>query len=320
MGLFGSSKTEKDKTDPVSASTRKRKDNRSLLKRSKTLLTFASICAIAAGLGVFIVISQLLSQTSYYVLNQNVPARTLIEDSMLTEVRTTNGAQPRNSLDVGDVQSGEVYSKYALETGDVLSPSNAGALTRINEGIPEDFVVMSFTVPAEQAVAGNVKRGDYIDIIGTTGTAVDSSSLARYSLRHVLVLDVLATPRALNQGEGEQAAAEGGEGTGVANLYTVALSEKDASTLALLNGTSYHIVLSPAEGADSPEDIRSTGDDVFGNEPVDDSGAGTSPSFDGEPAPSSEAVTPENGGEQGEAPAPEQPENPVPEVPVVPEG
>lgn len=313
MGLFSTKKD--DKNGSALPNKKSSKDGKELLKRSKTLFIFASICAIATFVSVSILLSQTISQTSYYVLNQNVTARSQIDASMLTEVRTTTGAQPRNSLDLGDVQTGEVYAKYSLETGDVLSPSNAGPLNPINEGIPENFVTMSFTLPAEQAVAGNVKRGDYIDVISTSGEATDSSSQARYALRHVLVIDVLATPKTLTDGENTEGG--GDDGSGVASLYTVAVSEKDAATLALVQATNFHVVLSSVQGAENPEDIRSTGDDVFGNNPVGDSGEGTSPSFDGEQAPSAEGEqTPPAEGEQT-PPAEEEPV--VPEVPSVPQ-
>lgn len=270
MGLF--SKSEPKEKNNGKEATRKNENN--ILKKSKTLILLASLCAILALGGTVFLLTQTISQTSYYVLNQNVPARAQITSDMLTEVRTTNGGEPRNALDIGDIQSGEAYSKYALQEGDVLAMSNVGPLTPVNEGIPEDFVTMSFTVPAENAVAGNVKRGDYIDFIAKSGDASDSSAQARYALRHVLVVDVRSTPTTIDNSE-----EDGSEGSGVASLYTIAVSEKDAATVALLQGSDYYIVLSAATGADEPKDIRSTGDDVFGNELVGNSGEGTSPSF-----------------------------------------
>lgn len=271
MGLFSKSEP-KDKTK--SGKETQRKNDNNILKKSKTLILLASLCAILALSGTVFLLTQTISQTSYYVLNQNVPARSQITSEMLTEVRTTNGGEPRNALDLGDIQTGDVYSKYALQEGDVLAMSNVGPLTPVNEGIPEDFVTMSFTVPAENAVAGNVKRGDYIDFIAKSGTASDSSAQARYALRHVLVVDVRATPTTIDNAEEDSSG-----GSGVASLYTITVSEKDAATVALLQGSDYYIVLSAAVGADDPKDIRSTGDDVFGNEPVGNSGEGTSPSF-----------------------------------------
>lgn len=270
MGLFSKS-DKKDKNKPE----KEKKSTSDILKKSRTLFIIASVCAIVALGGTVALLTQTISQTSYYVLNQNVPARAQISDDMLTEVRTTQGGEPRNALDLGDLTNGDAYSKYALQEGDVLSGSNVGPLTPVNEGIPEDFVTMSFTVPAENAVAGNVKRGDYIDFIAKSGTAEDSSAQARYALRHVLVVDVRSTPTTINDVEEDGST----EGSGVASLYTITVSEKDAATVALLQGSDYYIVLSPAVGSEEAKDIRSTGDDVFGNEPVGNSGEGTSPSF-----------------------------------------
>lgn len=295
MALFGKKDSDKKpRTVKEPESTKKSTDkDKKFMEKPKSLLLIAGGLAITVAGLFFFILSQTIPQTSYYVLNQNVPARTLVQPNMLTEVRTTTGAEPRNAMQLGEVQQGDVYTKYALSEGDILSPSNAGDLIAVNEGIPKNFVTVSFSVPAENAVAGNLKRGDYIDIIAASGNATEVSSKAQYVLRHVLLVDVLDQAVSLSEASGGNSSSGTGEvtetgteesssGSGVANLYTVAVSQQDATKIALLQGVDVLLALSPAEGVQSEESISSSGSEIFGDEPVGDSGAGTSPSFDGE--------------------------------------
>lgn len=290
MALFGKNKSEQKPRvakDPGNSTKKISEKDKKFMERPKSILLIAgSLAVVVAGL-FFFILSQTIPQTSYYVLNQNVPARAEVQPGMLTEVRTTNGAQPRNSIQLGEVQQGGIYSKYALKEGDVLSPSNAGDLKAVNEGIPEDFVTVSFSVPAEDAVAGNLKRGDYIDIIAASGNATESSAEARFVLRHVILVDVLADAVALSDsGEDGGSSAPVGTGeedsssSGVANLYTVAVSQEDAPKIALLQGVNVMLALSPSQGVQEDKNISSSGSEVFGDDPVGDSGEGTTPSFD----------------------------------------
>lgn len=300
MALFGKKNSEQKPRvakDPGNSTKKISEKDKKFMERPKSILLIAgSLAVVVAGL-FFFILSQTIPQTSYYVLNQNVPARAEVQPGMLTEVRTTNGAQPRNSIQLGEVQQGGIYSKYALKEGDVLSPSNAGDLKAVNEGIPNDFVTVSFSVPAEDAVAGNLKRGDYIDIIAASGNATESSAEARFVLRHVILVDVLADAVALSDsGEGSGSAPvstgeEDSSSSGVANLYTVAVSQEDAPKIALLQGVNVMLALSPTDGVQEDKNISSSGSEVFGDDPVGDSGKGTTPSFDDSDVDNGEETT-----------------------------
>lgn len=270
------------------------------LERPKALILIAVTLGLLVCIGFFTILSQTISQTTYYTLNQNVPARTLIKPDMLKEVKATNGTQPKNALSVGDVQNGDVYAKYSLDSGDILTPSNAGPLAPVNAGIPKNFVTVSFSVPAENAVAGNLKRGDYVDIIASNGNATDSSARAQYVLRHVLLVDVLSDPKSMSSsGDNSSSSSKSSSsdkdssGSGVASLYTVAVNQTDATKIALLNGVNILLALSPADGAGTPSNIYSNGSEVFGNDKVGDSGKGTDPSFSENPSSATPSPSPQ---------------------------
>src|SRR5690606_4947985 len=110
-------------------------------------------------------------------------------------------------------------------------------------GIPDNFVVASFAAPAESAVAGRIKRGDYVDIISLEEDPETEARLAKYVLRSVLVLDVNSDlARAANveaaeadTGDPEATASDSAAArSGVPALYTVGVSREDALTLALI--------------------------------------------------------------------------------------
>lgn len=259
----------------------------SVLNGGKVWFIVAIAFAVLASGGVFYVINSVAATTTYYVLNRDVSARTLITTEMMTPVTTSLGGQPRNALTVGDVSAAATYSKFELNAGDILSTSNAGALSPITAGVPEDFVVASFQAPPENSVAGRVKRGDYIDIISVGGS--DSGEVAKYVLRRVLVLDVNASlasaSTAAEPTDPNAAAADSAEArTGAPTLYTVALPKQDAVTLALVSSDTLFIVLSSVadaadeDGVDAEAIIRNKGE-VYLPDAVGDSGIGTDNTF-----------------------------------------
>lgn len=251
---------------------------------NKTWFVFAIVPAIAAAAILFTLLSQLVATTTYYVLSTDVPARSQVTADMLTEVVASQGSEPRNALGLEDVIDNEVYAKYALNTGDILTASNTGDEIPLQQGIPDDYVVASFVSDASNAVAGKLSTGNYIDIIASD----TDSNTAKYALRHVLLLDVSSDPSAIGEGEevtesenGTEVSTQDQMRSGVPSLYTVALPEKDAATLALIRGDDLLVVLSPksSDEAFQDKDIQSSLQDVYGEGSVSDSGRGTDPSF-----------------------------------------
>lgn len=290
-------------------SARRKSSSVSAIKGGKVIWIVTIVIAVLTAGGMFFLLNSVASTTTYYVLNQQVPARTQVTPEMLQSVVTSAGSAPANALTVADVSAKPTYTKFALNRGDILTSSNTGGLTPIAAGIPDTFVVASFTAPAENAVAGRIQRGNYIDVIAVSSDPTTGDERAKYVLRNVLVLDVnpdlssvseaaTADGSDPNATASDSAAARGG----IPSLYTVGLSPDDAAKLALVANDTIHVVLSPAQNAANgagAADIAKNQADVFGNEEVGDSGAGTDPAaVGGEAAPEAATTTEET------APAP----------------
>lgn len=142
------------------------------------------IIAIVLFVGVYFGLSSAFETEKYYVLNTNVAARTQIKPQMLTEVVVSKGGSPHNAITLAEVKQGSVFTQYPLMAGDVLSASNTGAKASVTNGIPDDWVITSFTINANSAVGGNIDKGNYFDIIGV------KSDGAKYLYTNVLALDV----------------------------------------------------------------------------------------------------------------------------------
>lgn len=255
---------------------------------NKTWFIFAIIAAVAAIAVIFGVLSQAVATTTYYVLNQNVPANSQVMPTMLKEVVTSQGGQPRNALSIGDVTQNPTYAKYALNMGDIVTASNTGALTPLTEGIPSNFTVASFSAEAKDAVSGKLSTGNYIDLIAISDKGGDGV-VAKTVLRHVLLLDVATDPSKIGDTQAtttksDAAATDANISTqdqlrvGIPSLYTVALTPEDAVKLALVRDLKVFITLSPKDSSDktlSAQDYQKTLGGVFDNTAVGDSGAGT---------------------------------------------
>lgn len=142
------------------------------------------IIAIVLFVGVYFGLSSAFETEKYYVLNTNVAARTQIKPQMLTEVVVSKGGSPHNAITLAEVKQGSIFTQYPLIAGDVLSVSNTGAKASVTNGIPDDWVITSFSINANSAVGGNIDKGNYFDIIGV------KSDGAKYLYTNVLALDV----------------------------------------------------------------------------------------------------------------------------------
>lgn len=241
---------------------------------------------IAAGGGLLtlivlvIFLQSLSSTTKYYVLKSDVPARTLITTDMLQEQVVSTGGEPPTAIDAGFFQTGEFYSKALLNAGDILTESNVGGLIPLTQGIPDDFVVTSFSADPNTSAGGNVKRGDYIDIFYV------GNGEASLLFQRVLILD---TTTDLNAGDGAAEGEEGGavvatEGTatatyrgGVPFLYTVGLTQADALKLSAASEGKFYVVLSSANDVKNGASEKTLGMSVNDalSAPAGDSGKGT---------------------------------------------
>lgn len=158
------------------------------------ILTIIGI-AIAIAL-LFLGLSKAFATETYYILNQNVPARVRVTDEMLQEMEVSEGGAPPNAITRQQVINQPIYTKLPLIAGDILTQSNTGFTLDTSTGVPDEWVVTSLNISGSQAAGGQIKRGDYFDILGVT----DKGS--RYILTDVLALDVKYTASENDESEG----------------------------------------------------------------------------------------------------------------------
>lgn len=168
----------------IKKSLKKNKDLNIKPEKNVLFVVGISIGTIILCIGLWYSLSTLLATESYYILNQDVSAKVLVSTDMLTKVETAKGTAPKNALSLVDVSSNNVYTKVPLQAGDVLSLSNTGLNISSSTGIPDSWSVTSFTIPRNQAVNGNITKGEYFDVIGINGSG------AKYIATTVLALDI----------------------------------------------------------------------------------------------------------------------------------
>lgn len=283
---------------------------------------------IATALGIIsttllvLLLQGLTSTTTYYVINQSVPARTLVTESMLTGVITSNGGQPPTAIDLSTVNAGETYTSIELNPGDVLTASNTGDLIPLAQGIPDDYVIASFAADPNLSAGGNIQRGDYVDV--TALLEGDDGISARLILQRVLVLDATVDLGSA-PAESEETSTEGtGDATdlnnvtaqyrnGVPSLYTVGVTQADAAKLAFASQTTIYLTLSSVNSVEdgveaTPADLTVGLADLF-SQPANDAGVGTDNTFG--KAPEESTGSEESTDSSSEAPETETSETPT---------
>lgn len=229
----------------------------------KMWFIFAGIASVVVAVLAFSIMRGVTATDTYYVLAKDVPARTQITPDLLTPMVTSAGKTPPNALDITQLTE-NTYSLYSLKGGDILTTSNTGDLLSLNIGLPENFVIASFTANPSLAAGGNVNRGDYIDII----VSIDDSAItgqdgisSSYVLQRVLVID--ATVDLDSYSGDSEATTTSADGTisqntadtamrsGIPTLFTVGLTQEHAAILATATHYDLFVVLSSADAVDN---------------------------------------------------------------------
>lgn len=234
--------------------------------KNNKLLVGLIILLVAALFVVSLIGFQKLFKTeTYYVLNEDVATRTQVTPEMLTAVETSDGTAPQNTIGLSEVQTGTVYTQYPLKKGDTLTESNVGGLEDISTGIPDNWVVTSFGVGADNAVGGRISRGTYFDIM-VTG---DNGSF--YPFVNVLALDTTVD---LSNASSSKAADTDEAHAGQTTQYVVGMSPEDAAKLQYVMkkySGSVKLVLSPRQNEyNKPELSKYSGSFSFndGDDPT----------------------------------------------------
>lgn len=243
--------------------------NTNMIKKKKnfTAIAISGALIVAIAVGIFFSLSKLFATETYYVMNSDVPAKAQITPTMVIPQETGKGTAPANALSMEDIQRGTLFAKYPLFAGDVLANSNAGAVSNNFDGIPDDWVVVSFTASANNAVDGKIMRGDYFDIIGVTGdpsaaaTTENGNTLpskGAYLATGALVLDVTSS-----SGGEAKTDAEGNittNNSGASLVYTIGVPAEVApgliASLGTDNHTEIHLVRSPISSRYKERDLK----------------------------------------------------------------
>jgi len=253
----------------VTTSTNKK----NLFDSRKMWFIFAGLASVTVAVLSFGIMQTVTATDTYYVLSKDVPARTQITPDLLTEEVTSSGKTPPTALDISEITD-STYSLYSLKAGDIVTQSNTGDLLSVTAGLPEDFVVASFTANPSIAAGGKVQRGDYIDIMAvsesTNGTNGFQSS---YVLQRVLVVDATidldsyestaddSAGTTATAGEDGETATESTTSTddqiaqrsGIPTLFSVGLSQENAARLAVATKYDLFIVLSSSQSVNDDQ-------------------------------------------------------------------
>ena len=244
----------------------------SSFKDTKMLWVLIVIVALVIGFGVFYVMNSLTKQDTYYVLQESIPSRTQITPDLLATISTSPDSIPPNALDVTDVQMGNVYSKYPLNAGDVVSESNSGPLDSVNEGVPDNWVVTSFDPGDSDPVVENLARGDYFDIMvvnmkksdATSGEEVakddrnqvlDNITIGQWLFRNVMVLDNPTATVSSDSADSENGATAQTQNS--TTMFLLGMSPRNATILAMAESQyDLKLVISPQYNAyRNPSDL-----------------------------------------------------------------
>lgn len=225
------------------------------LRSNKMIFAGIAVLSILVFLGALNLLKNLYQTETYYVLASDVPTRTQITPDMLEPVSASAGSAPKAAKTIGDVQSGYLYSKFPLLKGDILTDSNAGAFEDIATGVPDNWIVTNFSVPADNAVQGRIKRGTYFDMLVTS-----KEKGSYYPFVNILCLD---TSISLGSASNANAVDTDEAKQGQTSQYTVGMSPEDAGKLHYLmeaGGGTVRLVLSPRQnGYAKPEIAAYTG-------------------------------------------------------------
>lgn len=222
-------------------------------KRGTYLFGIIAVVAVMVFVVMYFAFNSFLKKETYYVLNQDVTPKTVITEDMLDPISTSEGTAPPNAISLADVQNSTILTKYQLYAGDILTASAIGGVQDLTNGIPDNWVVTSITVPADDALSGLVKRGTYFDIMAI-GTDAEGRKAARYVFLNVLALDATVGAGSLNNADSINSSESY---DGQTEQYFLGMRPEDAAKLHALkeNGDKLKLVLSPNQNRYKKPDV-----------------------------------------------------------------
>lgn len=211
------------------------------MKNNTFLWGIAAILGLAVAGVVLTLFLNLIKTETYYVLNEDVPSRAAITPEMLDPITVSEGGAPEAAIGLEEVQSGSVFTAHPLLAGDILTMSNVGNREDISVGIPDEWVITNFSVPADNAVGGRIQRGYYFDML------VTGEDGSYYPFVNVMTLDTTVDLSGASSSDAvntEEAQA------GQTTQYVVGMSPENAGKLHNImasSGNDVKLVLSPRQ-------------------------------------------------------------------------
>lgn len=215
--------------------------NSGVARNNKIIFLVIAILMGAVFAGSLSFFNNVYETEVYYRLNQDVPTRTQLTPEMFDKVETSAGTAPEGALTIADVQNGFIFTRYPLRFGEVVNGSAVGGLDDISVGIPDSWVVTSFSVPADNAVGGRIQRGIYFDMMVVTETGVFYPFVNILALDTSISLSGATNANAVNTEESK---------SGQTSFYYVGMSPEDAALLQSLvrqYSSNIQLILSPRE-------------------------------------------------------------------------
>lgn len=215
------------------------------LRNNKLVLLLILVLMAAVFFGSLTFLKNLYQTETYWVVSEEagvIPARTMIDETMLRPIETAKDTSPPNALTLAEINSAPHFTVYPVGPGEIITPTNTlNNFSDISTGVPDSYVITSFSVPADDAVGGRISRGIYFDMM------VTSPDGSFYPFTNMLVLD---TSIALSGASNSNAVNTAESKAGQTSIYYVALSPSDAAILQTVMkkyAGAIKLVLAPRE-------------------------------------------------------------------------
>lgn len=181
-------------------------------------------------------VKETANKTKIYVAAQTIPARTLIESSMLTELQIDESALLADYLK----DSTQIAGKYSKETiyqnegfiAEKLIDKNGDELSL---KIENNHRAMTINATGDSGVAQLIRPGDFVDVVGFAAEKKDGVKTVRDDTAKIILqnVEVLAIDKSLNREIQEADTDKKNENTQVSFLVTLSIPTLETETLVL---------------------------------------------------------------------------------------
>lgn len=216
------------------------------------------VLILSAAVAAFILsmtwLQGLAKTSTYYVLLEDIPAKTMLTPEMLYPVVTSEGSEPMNAITLEEVEESIEYgppliTQIPLQAGDPIVTSVVSGYKDVSVVVPDSWVVTSFGVSADNAVGGRIRTGYYFDMLVT----IDGKSY--YPFVNMLALD---TTVSMNDASSADAVDSEEAYAGQTSQYVVGMPPGDAARLQNLMveySDTVRLILSPRQNEYEAPDL-----------------------------------------------------------------